>query len=387
MTCPWFSLDSDRRPHTLYCQPALKIPMFKSFIPSFFNSLNNFWVKQSPRKITLTTLSSIGIGAIGGLTLSLTVAANNASPLASTPGTLLAQKSQPATATVLRIGHQKFDPLTLVKNKGDLEKRLKPLGVNDVKWIEFQSGPPMLEALNAGSLDLARTGDAPPVVAQAAGAPLVYVGSSAPKNKSSGLVVKKNSPIKTIADLKNKKVAFTKGSSANYLIVRILEAGGLKWDDITPVYLSPADARLAFEQDNVDAWVIWDPFYAAVQATGNVRVIRDSQGLVANRDFYLSLKDFADKNPKIIQAIREETQKVSDWADKNPEQVADFLAPLLKIDKDILLTVTKRRDYGFEKITPKIVAEQQAIADSFLKLKLIAKPIKVADAIWAPARN
>jgi sulfonate transport system substrate-binding protein len=277
--------------------------------------------------------------------------------------------------------------LTLVKNKGGLEKRLKPLGVTEIKWTEFPSGPPMLEALSVNSIDIARTGDAPPVISQAAGSSLVYVGGSAPKESSSALLVKEDSPIQTIADLKGKKVAFAKGSSANYLIVKILESGGVSWEDITPVYLAPADARAAFEQGNVDAWVIWDPFYALVQDKSKVRVIRDSKGLVANRDFYLASKTFADKNPKIIEAIREETQEVAAWAKKNPEDVAEFLSPLLKIDKSVLVTVSKRRDYGFETITPEMVAEQQAIADSFYKLKLIPKEVKVSEVIWQAPKN
>jgi sulfonate transport system substrate-binding protein len=348
--------------------------MFKSFTQSLSKSLNTLSVQPS----NLLTLSSVCLAFIGGLTLTLGVAANSSPSISSNPNLI----AQTAKTTVVRIGHQKFDPFTLVKNKGDLEKRLKPLGVTEVKWTEFPSGPPMLEALNAGSLDIARTGDAPPVIAQAAGTPFVYVGSSAPKNKSSALLVKKDSPIKKISDLKGKKVAFAKGSSANYLIVRILESGGLKWEDITPAYLSPADARAAFEKDSVDAWVIWDPFYAAIQATGDVRVIRDSQGLVTNRDFYLSNKQFANQNPQIIKAIREETQKVSAWADKNTNEVVDFLSPLLKIDKPVLLTVVKRRDFGFENFTPAIAKEQQAIADSFYKLKLIPKQIKVSDVVW-----
>lgn len=324
-----------------------------------------------------------------GLTLSLAVVscAPNATPNATSPITsgstpVTTAAATPTQTIVLRIGHQKFDPLTLVKNKGGLEKRLKPLGVTEIKWTEFPSGPPMLEALSVNSIDIARTGDAPPVISQAAGSAIVYVGGSAPKDSSSALLVKEDSPIQTIADLKGKKVPFAKGSSANYLIVKILESGGVSWDDITPVYLAPADARAAFEQGNVDAWVIWDPFYALVQSKSKVRIIRDSKGLVANRDFYLSSKTFADKNPKIIDAIREETQEVAAWAKKNPEDVAEFLSPLLKIDKSVLVTVSKRRDYGFEQITPEIVAEQQAIADSFFKLKLIPKEIKVSEVIW-----
>lgn len=286
--------------------------------------------------------------------------------------------------SVLRIGHQKFDPLTLVKNKGDLESRLKPFGITSIEWKEFGSGPPLLEALNANSIDIARTGDTPPVVAQAAGVPLVYIGGSAPKDRSSAVLVRKDSSIKTIADLKGKKVAFAKSSSSHFLIVRVLESNGLTWNDIQPVYLAPPDARAAFEQGNVDAWVIWDPFYAAAQIQSNARVLRTSSGLVANRDFYLSNLTFASKNPKLIGELKTETQTIATWAAKNPSQVVDLFSPLLKIDKPILNIVTNRRNYGFEPITPKIIAEQQVIADTFFRLKLIPRPIKVAEAVWQP---
>lgn len=311
----------------------------------------------------------------------MTVGWDSSNPLPSILG-------KPAIAQqpfVVRIGHQKFDPLILVKAKGNLEARLKPLGVTRIEWKEFPSGPPMLEALNAGSIDFARTGDAPPVIAQAAGVPLVYVGGSAPKDQSSAVLVKRDSPIKTITDLRGKKIAFAKSSSAHYLIVKVLESGGLTWNDIQPVYLSPADARAAFEQGSVDAWAIWDPFFALAQAQANARIVRNSSGLVANRDFYLSTPTFANQNPKVIEQIRAETQSVAAWASKNPDQVVDLLSPILKIDKPVLEVVTKRRNYGFESVSPRMVAEQQAIADAFYRLKLIPKSITVADAIWKPS--
>jgi sulfonate transport system substrate-binding protein len=365
--------------------------MFKSFLQFLQRLLDNQFRNPHHGDIRLRALKNLGLWFTGGLILSLVVAAcssTTSTPTAANSPTAVSSPSPtPPPSLVLRIGHQKFDPLTLVKNKGNLEKRLKPLGVTEIKWTEFPSGPPMLEALNANSVDIARTGDAPPIISQAAGTSIVYIGGSAPKDSSSALLVKEDSPIQTIADLKGKKIAFAKGSSAQYLFVRILESGGVKWEDITPAYLAPADARAAFEQGSVDAWVIWDPFYALAQSQVNLRIVRDSKGLVANRDFYLSTKGFADKNAKIIQALREETQEVATWAKANPEAVADFLSPLLKIEKPVLVTVSKRRDYGFEIITPEMIAEQQAIADSFVKLKLIPKEIKVSEAIWQALKN
>jgi sulfonate transport system substrate-binding protein len=311
-----------------------------------------------------------------GLGLTLLVAA--CSPTTSESPNNTSAVSQ---VKVVRIGHQKFDPLTLVKARGGLEERLKPLGVS-VKWTEFQSGPPLLEALNAKSIDIGRTGDTPPVFAQAANSPLVYIGGGTAKERSSGIVVPASSSIQTLADLRGKQVAFTKGSSANYLIVKALKSAGLTFSDIKPVNLSPADARAAFEQGKVDAWTIWDPYFAVIQAQKNVRVLQDGQGLSANRDFYLASRSFAEQNPEIIKAVREETQTVAKWAAANPDEVVKILSPLLGIEPPILNVVTKRRDYGFEPINDKMLSEQQEIADTFFELKQIPQKLSVKDVVW-----
>jgi sulfonate transport system substrate-binding protein len=315
-----------------------------------------------------------------GLCLSLLVAA--CSP--SQPAASDSEAAAPVQERVVRIGHQKFDPFTLVKARGGLEKRLEPLGVT-IEWTEFQAGPPMLEALNVGSIDIGRTGDAPPVIAQAADAPLVYIGGSAPKDRSSALLVRSDSPIQTVADLRGKKIAYTKGSSANYLVVKVLAEGGLTLKDVESVYLPAADARSAFEQGSVDAWVIWDPFYAAAEKQGNARVIRDSKGLAANRDFYLANNQYVTQNQDVIEAIAQETQEVAAWADSNPDEVVNILSPILGIEAAVLDTVTKRRNYGFEPFSDEMLAEQQEIADTFSELGLIPKSVKVADIVWKPA--
>jgi len=319
------------------------------------------------------SLSFLGLGLLAS-----SVVLNGSAPIGfSSP---LAAHAQ-TKSLVLRIGHQKFDPLTLVKFRGDLEAKLKPLGVSEVKWVEFPSGPPILEALNVGSIDIGRTGDTPPVVAQAAGVPFVYIGTSEPKNKSSAILVKKNSPIQSVADLKGKKIAFGKSTSAHYFTIKALQSAGLSLKDVEPVYLAPADARSAFIQGSVDAWVIWDPFNAATAAQNDVRVLRTSEGLVSNRDFYLANKSFAQENANVIKGLRKQTQVVSRWANRNEEKVVSFFSPLLKIDASVLKVVVNRRDFSFIPFTPKVVEEQQELADQFFKLKLIPKKINVRDVV------
>src|SRR5471030_965299 len=168
-------------------------------------------------------------------------------------------------ADTLRIGYQKSaTTLVLLKGEGSLEKSLAAQGVN-VKWTEFPGGPQLLEGLNVGAIDFGYTGETPPVFAQAAGAKLVYVANEPPAPTSEAILVPKDSPIKSVQELKGKKVVLNKGSNVHYLLVRALEDAGLKYTDVQTVFLPPADARAAFERGSVDAWVIWDPYQAAAE--------------------------------------------------------------------------------------------------------------------------
>ena len=176
----------------------------------------------------------------------------------------------------LNIGYQKYGLLPIIKARGDLDKTLKEKGVN-VKWVEFPAGPQLLEGLNVGSVSFGEAGEAPPIFAQAANANLVYVANQPSAPLAEALVVPKNSAIKSVQDLKGKKVVLNKGSNVHYLLLKVLEANHLTLADIDVVYLPPADARAAFEKGTVDAWVIWDPFFAAAEQQLGAKVIATGQ--------------------------------------------------------------------------------------------------------------
>ncbi|TWH64240.1 sulfonate transport system substrate-binding protein [Azomonas agilis] len=288
-----------------------------------------------------------------------------------------------AQAESLRIGYQKYGTLVLLKAKGTLEKRLAAQGVT-VQWTEFPGGPQLLEGLNVGSVDFGVTGETPPVFAQAAGADLVYVAYEPPAPTSEAILVPKDSALKSVAELKGKKVALNKGSNVHYLLVRALEDAGLKYSDIQPVYLPPADGRAAFESGNVDAWVIWDPFFAAAEKQLKARVLRDGQKLVDNHQFYLATRAYAHKNPEVIKTLIEEVRGVGEDSVKNPEAVTEQVAPLLGLPKDITELAVKRQGYGAQFLTPAVVSAQQKIADTFSDLKLIPKRLSIQDVIWTP---
>lgn len=283
----------------------------------------------------------------------------------------------------LRIGYQKYGTLVILKARGTLEKRLADKGVA-VKWTEFPFGPPLLEAINVGSIDVGTVGESPPIFAQAAGADLVYIGNEPPAPAAEALIVPKDSPIKSVAELKGKRIAVAKGSNANFLLVRVLENAGLKYSDVEVSYLPPADARAAFESGRVDAWSIWDPFLAAAEKQLQARALADGKGAVANHQFYLSARPYAEKYPEIVHILLEEIDKIDQWGKQNPQEVAKFIAPLIGIELPVVEVAANRLSYGVKPVTAEVLAAQQKIADKFFELKLVPKQVRIADAAWNP---
>jgi len=283
--------------------------------------------------------------------------------------------------SVLRIGYQKYGTLVLLKARGTLEKRLAEQGV-EVKWTEFPGGPQLLEGLNVGSVDFGVTGETPPVFAQAAGADLLYVAHEPPAPSGEAILLPKDSSIQSVSELKGKKVALNKGSNVHYLLVRALEDAGLKYSDIQPVYLPPADARAAFERGSVDAWVIWDPFQSAAEHQLQARSLRDGSGLVDNHQFYLATRTYAEQNPAVIGVLVEEIRSVGEWVQGNIDEATTQVAPLIGLSPEITRQAVERQGYGARFITPDVVEAQQKIADVFTDLKLIPRKLSIRDVIW-----
>lgn len=303
------------------------------------------------------------------------------SALATIPLATLLPKQAAAKDLTIRIGFQKAASLlSLIKAKGILEKELAKTKVN-VKWIEFPAGPQLLEGLNVGSVDFGYVGEAPPIFAQAAGANFVYAGYESASPRAEAILVPKTSTVKNIADLKGKKVALNKGSNVHYLLVKALEKNGLKYSDIQPVFLPPADARAAFERGSVDAWVIWDPFAAAAEQQIGARVLLNAEGIVNNQSFFLAERSFSQINPTVISTLLTELRKEGAWIKKNTTQAASLLAPLQGLDAAVVELSLSRYSHDIHPISPQVLEEQQKIADTFFELKLIPKSIQVKSAV------
>ncbi|APT30282.1 putative aliphatic sulfonates-binding protein [Methylobacterium phyllosphaerae] len=299
----------------------------------------------------------------------------------------LVRGARAAEPGVVRIGYQKNGILVVAKQQGIIEKRLEPLG-QSVRWVEFSFGPPLLEALSLDGIDFGQTGDAPPIFAQAARANLVYAAAQEAGGSGAGILLPKASAIQSLAELKGKRVAFAKASSAHNLTIAALEKAGLSYADITPVTLAPADAAAAFARGSIDAWTIWDPYFAIAEQGEGVRVLARASDITPQNNYFLASRPFAETRAPVLQAVIDALGDVAAWCTQNRGAVADLLSQGTGVPLAATRRAVDRTDYVIGPMNDRVAAEQQRIADRFHALKLIPKPIRIADAVWtAPARN
>jgi sulfonate transport system substrate-binding protein len=298
------------------------------------------------------------------------------------PFATLAQKAP----SNLRIGYQKSSTLlTVLKVRGQLEQDLAPLGVK-VTWHEFSSGLPLLEALNVGGVDLsADVADTVPVFAQAAGAQLTYFAQEAPSPSAQAIVVRADSPINSVADLKGRKVAVTKAAGSHYLLIAALDKAGLRFKDIEPAYLTPADGRAAFERGSVAAWVTWDPYLAGVQRQSQVRILADGRGIADYQRYYLASSAYAAAHPEVLAVVFEALRKAGKWVKQSPKEAAELLAPAWGLDAATVELANGRRSYEVRPVVKEALGEQQKIADAFYGEGLLPRKLDAtAVPLWRP---
>ncbi|MGX9425295.1 MULTISPECIES: sulfonate ABC transporter substrate-binding protein [Bradyrhizobium] len=305
------------------------------------------------------------------LTLSLGSAAVAALPL---------RAQAEAALKEIRVGYQKTGVLVIARQRATLENHFKSAGI-EVKWVEFSSGPPMMEAMNVGSIDYGAVGDSPPVFAQAAGAAIVYAAGQ-PITNGQGILVPQNSAIRTIADLKGKRIGFTKGSSAHNIVVQTLEKAGLTYNDITPVYLTPPDAGPAFVNGSIDAWAVWDPYFAIAETKQNGRILVNSYEITKTNSFFIANRDFSKNHGPILQQINDVIASTATWAEAHRDEVAKSLSAVTGVPLDIQTVAANRAAFKIGPVTDDIVATQQGVADRFFKLGLIPKQIAIRDIVW-----
>ena len=279
--------------------------------------------------------------------------------------------------------YQKSGVLLLAKARGGLETALASLGPVKVEWLEFVAGPPMLESMRAGAIDIGAVGDTPPIFAQAGGVPFVYAGAIPNADAAEAVIVPAASPIKTVADLRGAKVGLTKGSSSHLLLIEALKTANLTMADIKPVFLAPPDAASAFAGGALEAWAIWDPYLALAQSRGPTRTLIDRGGLPPSSSFILSYRPFADRSPKVLSAVLDFLAAQSAWGNAHVDEAAQIMATQTGLPLSIATTALRRAPLAPAPVTARVIERQQSAAEAFYRQGFIPAPVKVADAVWS----
>lgn len=282
---------------------------------------------------------------------------------------------------VITIGYQKGNTLNILKEHGNLDKALSDAGYR-VEWKVFPTGTVLLEALNTDNIDFGHASDGNAVFMQAGGHPLHYVASESPYPEGVALIVKEDSSIQTVEDLKGKTIGVTQGGNQHYLLLVALEKVGIALDDVTiKFYKDAAEGLAAFTKGEFDVYGTWDPYLAIVENKVNTRTVINGKDLTENRTFYFATEKLLKEKPEVTKIILEELQKADQWANENKDEVAKILASELGLEEAPLQKANERRTFGVEKINEDIINSQQKLADTFYAAELLKKDISIKDAV------
>lgn len=294
------------------------------------------------------------------------------------------QSVQEDNLKTLAVGYQKSSLNLLVARQQQLFEQQFP-GVQ-VAWKEFPAGPQMLEALAVGAIDFGAVGNTPPVFAQAAGKDLKYIGYEVVPQNAQALLIPADSSIRTLADLKGKRIAVQKGSSAHELLAKVLQKAGLSWQDIQPIWLPPADARAAFDKQSIDAWSIWEPYLSAAELDAKAKVLIDSQAFARTYSFYIANPQFIEQHPGATEKILQSLNTADQWVLQHQQQALKIYQQSTGLKQNIAQRVIDKRlkPSPIYSLKPEVVQAQQEIADLFQQVKLIPKSIQVSQVVWVP---
>lgn len=276
----------------------------------------------------------------------------------------------------LRVGDQKSGAQPLLQAAGQLKGT-----PYKVTWSEFTSGPPLLEAVNAGAVDVGQVGNSPPVFSAAARSDIRIIYGYTAGLLGQTIEVPKNSPITTIAQLRGKRIAVAKGSSSHYHLLSLLTKNGMTLNDVKPQYLQPGDALAALSSHNVDAWAIWDPYSAQAEIQEGTRILVNGTGYANGFSFQVSNKKTLDDKAKVA-ALRDylrRYQKAMAWVNNNPKGWAKVWSQVTGMPQSATLKAAQRRKLKPVPLNDATIASEQQVADAFSKAKQIPGKVEMKD--------
>ena len=284
--------------------------------------------------------------------------------------------TQAAAPKEVRLDYAYYAPTSLVlKDQGILEKRLAADGIA-VKWVFSQGSNRSLEYLNGGSIDFASTAGLAAVLSRANGSPVktVYIAS---RPEWTALAVPKDSPIKSLADLKGKKIAATKGTDPYLFLLRSLHTAGLGKGDVEIVHLQHPDGRVALERGDVDAWSGLDPHLAASQLQAGSRLLY--RNVEFNSYGVLNVSDsFLKEQPQLIGKVIAAYEEARQWTLAHPQQTAELLAREAKLPLEVAKLQLSRTDFSNPQPGAEHVAALKAAASILLDEQLVRPGTDVA---------
>jgi sulfonate transport system substrate-binding protein len=251
----------------------------------------------------------------------------------------------------------------------------------EIQWEEFTSGPPMMEALGTGAIHLGYVGNTPPIFAAASGSELKVVQASTYTGLGDAILVPKDSPLQSVADLKGKTVAVAEGSSANYNLLAQLREAGVELEEVEQRNLQPADGLAAFSQGFIDAWVVWEPYVSQAIIEEDARVLADGEDVVNGMNFQVA-SDVALDDAATEAAVEDYIGRITRaqvWASENREEWADVWAEQTGLSPEVTLAAARKRPISILPVDEQVIDSEQEISDTFTDADLLPEPVDVAE--------
>ncbi|WP_158575938.1 ABC transporter substrate-binding protein [Streptomyces corynorhini] len=294
--------------------------------------------------------------------------------------------TRPSSGRVVTVGVHPHNPsLFVLRRLGVLEPMLARLGAV-VEWVEYDDGRCTIDLFAEAEIDFGGTGSMPPVQAQSEGVEIVYVAVSDPRPGRVALVVPADSSIRTVADLRGRRVAMTDGSCHSELLASVLESVGIGYHDIVVLDGNADENRSAFESGEAEARVTGDPHVAEARRSGSLRVLAEAGAEIADRSVWWAGRAFAVAEPRLLETLVRALRVSDAWAARHPREAAGLFAAGVPGSPDAAAweTALRRGPWGLRPVSADVVAEQQTAADRYVRLGMIPAPVSIADAVLAP---
>lgn len=273
----------------------------------------------------------------------------------------------------LRIAYLKgTSDLTLAKARGTLEKALAAQGVKVVWAGPFPAAAPAFEALNARAVDLTSGSSTSFVTSISAGTPMAIFGYQPMTRNNEGIVVRKDSPYRTVADLKGRNVAVNRGGTGEYLLATALVRHNVPLDAVTRRYLAPGDTGSAFVGGGVDAWATWDPFLSIALSSYNARVLADGATIGSeNAVGYFVRQDYLKTHPEVIRTVFRVLRQENEWTASHREEAGRIWAAELNLPASLAPALGSNNVSALRTVRPDDVARIKRIAQWYVDKKII----------------